>query len=61
MKWVDEIGRLKHQHHVPVLQLRRWESLLSDHIAKAEKAGLDGEFIKSLFEIIHSQAIKRQL
>jgi chorismate mutase len=61
MKWVEEIGRLKQAHNVPVLQLTRWESLLDDHIAKAEKAGLAPDFIKTLFEAIHAQAIKRQL
>ena len=57
----EEIGRLKHEHHIPVLQLTRWENLLESHIAKAQKAGLDTEFIKSLFELIHAQAVKRQL
>lgn len=61
MKWVEEIGRLKQQHGVPVLQLGRWENLLEDHIVKAEKVGLDAEFIKVIFETIHAQAIKRQL
>jgi chorismate mutase len=61
MKWVEEIGRLKQEHNIPVLQINRWESLLEDHIAKAEKVGLDGDFIKALFEIIHAQAVKRQL
>jgi len=61
MKWVEKIGGLKQQHNVPVLQLTRWENLLGDHIAKAKKAGLDPDFIKTLFEIIHAQAIKRQL
>jgi len=61
MKWVEEIGRLKQQHNIPVLQLGRWENLLEDHIAKAEKVGLDADFIKAIFETIHAQAIKRQL
>ena len=61
MKWVEEIGRLKQQHNIPVLQINRWDSLLEDHIVKAEKAGLDADFIKALFEIIHAQAVKRQL
>jgi chorismate mutase len=61
MRWVEEIGRLKQQHNIAVLQLHRWENLLGDHVSKAEKAGLDPEFVKSLFEIIHAQAIKRQL
>jgi chorismate mutase len=61
MKWVEEIGRLKHEHNVAVLQLNRWENLLEDHIAKAAKAGLDPDFIKAIFETIHAQAVNRQL
>jgi chorismate mutase len=61
MKWVEQIGALKQQHNIAVLQLNRWENLLEDHIAKAEQVGLDGEFIKAVFELIHAQAVKRQL
>jgi chorismate mutase len=61
MKWVEEIGRLKQEHHIPVLQMNRWETLLEDHVAKAKQAGLDAEFVKALFELIHAQAVKRQL
>ena len=61
MKWVEQIGSLKQQHHIPVLQIGRWENLLEDHIAKAQKAGLDPDFIKAIFQTIHAQAVKRQL
>lgn len=61
MRWVDEIGKLKQQHSIPVLQINRWENLLQDHMAKAQRLGLDSEFIKDVFEIIHAQAVKRQL
>ena len=61
MKWVEQIGGLKQEHNIAVLQLNRWETLLEDHIAKAQRVGLDGEFIKALFELIHAQAVKRQL
>ena len=61
MNWVEEIGKLKQQHHISVLQLNRWETLLEDHIAKAQQTGLDGEFIKAIFELIHTQAVKKQL
>jgi chorismate mutase len=61
MKWVEEIGKLKHEHNIPVLQLNRWETILKDHIAKAHRTGLDGEFIKAVFELIHAQAVKKQL
>jgi chorismate mutase len=61
MRWVEEIGRLKQQHSIPVLQMNRWEDLLEDHMAKAQRLGLDSEFIKAVFELIHAQAVKRQL
>ncbi|UCC96368.1 MAG: bifunctional 3-deoxy-7-phosphoheptulonate synthase/chorismate mutase type II [Phycisphaerales bacterium] len=61
MKWVEQIGKLKQQHNIPVLQIDRWENLLRDHMAKACQLGLDSEFVKSVFELIHAQAVKRQL
>ena len=61
MRYVEQIGKLKQQHNITVLQIERWETLLKDHIAKAEGLDLDGEFIKAVFELIHAQAVKRQL
>ena len=61
MKWVEEIGKLKQEHDIPVLQINRWEHLLKDHMAKAQQLGLESEFIKAVFELIHAQAVKRQL
>jgi chorismate mutase len=61
MKWVEEIGKLKHEHNIPVLQLNRWETILKDHVARAQQTGLDSEFIKAVFELIHAQSVKKQL
>jgi chorismate mutase len=61
MRYVEQIGKLKQQHNIPVLQIERWETLLKNHIAKAQQTSLDGEFIKAIFEIIHTQAVKEQL
>ncbi len=61
MKWVDQIGQLKREHEVPVLQLGRWEDLLEDHMAQAREAGLEAEFVKAVFELIHAEAVRRQL
>ena len=61
MRWVEEIGKLKQQHGIAVLQINRWENLLDDHMAKAQQLGLEDEFVKAVFELIHAQAVKRQL
>jgi chorismate mutase len=61
MRWVEEIGKLKQQHGIPVLQINQWESILEDHIAQGRQFGLDEEFVKGIFELIHAQAVKRQL
>ena len=61
MRWVEEIGRLKQEHSIPVLQINRWENLLENHISQAHAMGLNADFIKALFELIHAQAVKRQL
>lgn len=61
MRWVDEIGKLKQQHGIPVLQIDQWENILEDHMAQGKRLGLDEEFIKAVFEQIHAQAVKRQL
>lgn len=61
MRCVEEIGKLKQRYEISVLQLDRWESLLEDHIATAEQIGLDGDFVKAIFEVIHTHAVKKQL
>lgn len=61
MKAVASIGRIKREHNIPVLQLNRWEHLLDDHLAQAAESGLDAQFVKALFEMIHAQAVRRQL
>ena len=61
MRWVEEIGKLKQQHSIPVLQINQWENILEDHMAQGRQLGLDEEFVKAVFELIHAQAVKRQL
>ena len=61
MRCVDEIGKLKQQYEISVLQLARWGSLLENHIATAQHIGLESEFVKNIFEVIHTAAVKKQL
>jgi chorismate mutase len=61
MRWVEQIGRIKRENDIPVLQIDRWENLLEDHLSKGRQLGLDGEFVKAIFELIHTQAVKKQV
>jgi prepilin-type N-terminal cleavage/methylation domain-containing protein/prepilin-type processing-associated H-X9-DG protein len=60
-QYSEEVGRLKHEHSIPVFQISRWEDLLEDHLAQAKQLGWDTDFIKALFEPSHAQSVKRQL
>jgi chorismate mutase len=61
MRWVEQIGRIKQENDIPVLQIDRWENLLEDHLGKGRQLGLDEDFVKALFELIHLQAVKKQV
>lgn len=57
----SKIGELKKENNITVLQTQRWEKLLKNVVATGESAGLDSEFIKQIFELIHQESIKRQI
>lgn len=60
MELVDEIGTLKHEHNMTVLQQARWEEIIRKMSEGAVLRGLDEEFVRELFKLIHQAAIERQ-
>lgn len=40
-----------------VLQINRWDKLLKERMQQAEPKGLNGEFIKEIFEQIHKESV----
>lgn len=57
----SKIGIIKKEHNLTVLQLDRWNSILSNHIEKGKSLGMKEDVIKDIFEIIHKDSIDRQL
>ena len=55
-----EIGRLKAEHHISILQAGRWEKVLSDLKVSAGKAGLDKDLVEKIFNIIHDYSVLEQ-
>jgi len=61
MKVSTEIGRLKKEHNLTVLQPKRYDALMKSRVNEAESMGLDREFISSLLAAIHAESVNCQL
>ena len=57
----SKIGVIKKENNLAVLQLDRWNSILSNHIEKGKLLGLNETLVKEIFETIHKDSIDRQL
>ena len=57
----SKIGVIKKENNLAVLQLDRWNSILSSHIEKGKLLGLNEALVKDIFESIHKDSIDRQL
>jgi chorismate mutase len=60
MKIADQIGALKQDHNVAILQTERWRKILEKMIAEGKNENLSEEFILRLFKAIHQESITHQ-
>ena len=60
MKVADEIGQVKKENNVAVLQNSRWNEIQEKMVAEGSKKGLSEEFITKLFKSIHQESIEHQ-
>ena len=60
MKIADEIGALKKEKNVAVLQSKRWNEILGNMILEGESRGLSEEFVLKMFKAIHQESINHQ-
>ena len=60
MKISDDIGELKKQKNVAVLQSNRWNQILGAMILEGESKGLSEEFVLRMFKAIHQESINHQ-
>ncbi|MEO8253536.1 MAG: chorismate mutase, partial [Flavobacterium sp.] len=60
MKVADEIGQVKKENNVAVLQNNRWNEIQEKMVAEGSKKGLTEEFITKLFKNIHQESIGHQ-
>ena len=55
---VRQVGHYKKEHHLPPLQLGRWEEVLEDKIQKAKKYNIDQNCIVDIWNRIHESALE---
>jgi chorismate mutase len=60
MKIAEEIGIYKKNNQVTILQTGRWNQILEEAYAKAEKLKLSKEFISRYLNAVHMESINHQ-
>lgn len=60
MELAKKIGTYKKENNVTILQVERWQEIISKRIELGNSMGLSEPFIKKLLEVIHKESIKKQ-
>lgn len=60
MKVADQIGQVKKDANVAVLQHSRWNEILEKMVKEGSNKGLTEEFVTKLFKAIHQESIEHQ-
>jgi chorismate mutase len=58
---VDSIAEVKGEQNLAVFQRERWMEILSSRAEQGGSLGLEEEFVKELFRVIHKQALQNQV
>ncbi|MEG2573184.1 MAG: bifunctional 3-deoxy-7-phosphoheptulonate synthase/chorismate mutase type II [Bacteroides sp.] len=61
MRVSREIGMFKKEHNITVLQTGRYNEILDKRGTQGEQCGMDGEFMKKIFEAIHEESVRQQI
>ena len=60
MKVSESLGSLKRAGHIQILQPERWEAVLRRVTERAGSLGLDRDFVRDLYKLIHQASIDKQ-
>jgi chorismate mutase len=55
--FIKEIGNFKFEKNMTILQMQRWEEILKRQLENGVGSGLNPDYIKKIYELIHSEAI----
>ena len=60
MNAAEQIGRIKRDNNVMILQSARWNDIVENVLSLSSKLGLSEEFLHTLLDAIHIESINRQ-
>ncbi len=60
MQFAEEIGRVKKEHAITILQTERYNHILDRALELSKSLGLSEDFIRSYFETVHWESIYHQ-
>lgn len=61
MRVTCEIGIYKKEHHMPVIQQNRYNTLMEKLVKDGIQLGMSEEFIRSILAAIHEESVRQQL
>ena len=61
MRVSREIGQYKKEHNMPVVQTGRYDDILNSRAQAAEDLGMNGEFMKVVYQAIHEESVRQQI
>jgi chorismate mutase len=56
-----QLGEIKKDFELPILQPRRWEQILNTRTSAGQSMGLDASFLIKWLQLMHQESIRRQL
>ena len=56
-----KIGCYKKEHNMTVLQANRYKEIIDKRGAQGELFGMDSEFVKHIFELVHEESVRQQM
>jgi chorismate mutase len=60
MKIAANIGDMKREHGITILQRAHWEKMIHHRLGQAEMYGLSSVFVRKLMDEIHQESIRQQ-
>jgi chorismate mutase len=60
MKIAEQIGTYKKENNITILQVNRWDEILTKTVNYGKALKLNPDFTEKLLELIHTESIRRQ-